>query len=296
MAETGNTKATVSKFERMSVEELEEAIRIYFEADDLDENMENLLLASEVLDRKKEAMGDLVDTDAQWARFQRDYLPLLNDADIEEGDAEGTATPGAQTTETGSKPRRRKPIVLRAFHAVAAAVLIFMLLGLTACAVIPQVRTAVVNFVMNTFGNHSVVSVDTGANEAKDNTTDETEDLKTMEIYELNGYSFSIPAEFELDSISENTKRSVCGFIDDDSSLFIFVGASNFSPIQLDTEETESKTIYINGKEGFVIEKGSKKYVAWGDPESDRIIYILGENVNEEILLNIARTFIPLED
>ena len=92
MGETGNN-ATVSKYENMSVEELEEAIRIFLQAEDMDDNMDELLLASEVLDRKKEAMGDHIDTDAQWARFQREYLPLLNDADIEEGEAEKDSTP-----------------------------------------------------------------------------------------------------------------------------------------------------------------------------------------------------------
>ena len=287
MAETGNTKATVSKFERMSVEELEEAIRIYFEADDLDENMENLLLASEALDRKKEAMGDLVDTDAQWARFQRDYLPLLNDEDIEEGDVEGTAAPGAQATETGSKTHRRKPIALRAFHAVSAAVLIFMLLGLTACAVIPQVRTAVVNFVMNTFGSHSVVSADVGDDGLKPIDT---------ETYGLDGYTVCVPKEYELDSVVKTNTVSNCMFLRNESSVFVYISPSDFSTVQFDTEETEIKSVIINGKEGFSIKKGSKIYITWGDQENNKIIYVSGENVSEELLLNIAETFIPLED
>lgn len=284
MAETGNTKATVSKFERMSVEELEEAIRIYFEADDLDENMENLLLASEVLDRKKEAMGDLVDTDAQWARFQRDYLPLLNDADIEEGDAERTDAPGVQTTETGSKPHRRKPIALRAFHAVAAAVLIFMLLGLTACAVIPQVRAVVVNFVINTFGSHSVVSTNIGDDEARPIDT---------ETYELNGYTFEIPAEYELDSVVKKGNYSNCWFTCNHSLIVVYISTSDYSPIQLDTEDTETKSIKIGGKEGYAIKKGAKVYLTWGDPDNNELIYLSGENVDEEELLQIASTFVP---
>ena len=287
MGETGNN-ATVSKYENMSVEELEEAIRIFLQAEDMDENMDELLLASEVLDRKKEAMGDHIDTDAQWARFQREYLPLLNDADIEEGEAEKDSTPGAQTTENGSKSSKRKPIALRAFHAIAAAVLIVMILGLTACATIPQVRTAVVNFVLNTFGKNSVVYMDTN--------DDEPMSIAMVETYELNGYAFEIPAEFELDSVVQEKSHAVCGFINEDASLFIFIGSSNHSPVQLDTEETEAKTVMINGKEGFVIEKGNNKYVAWGDTESDRVFYVSSENVSAENLLKIANTFIPIQE
>ena len=286
MGETGNN-ATVSKYENMSVEELEEAIRIFLQAEDMDENMDELLLASEVLDRKKEAMGDHIDTDAQWARFQREYLPLLNDADIEEGEAEKDSTPGAQTTENGSKSSKRKPIALRAFHAVAAAALIIMLLGLTACATIPQVRTAVVNFVINTFGSHSVALGDTNSDEVKPIDT---------ETYELAGYVFEIAAEYELDSNVGKHKYSYCSFINNNSSVVVYVSSSDYSPVQFDTEDTEIRDITINGKEGFVIKKGSNECITWGDTENDRIIYVSGDNVQEEILLNIADTFVPLED
>lgn len=290
MAETGNTKATVSKFERMSVEELEEAIRIYFEADDLDENMENLLLASEVLDRKKEAMGDLVDTDAQWARFQRDYLPLLNDEDIEEGEAEGadidkTIKMTGKVHDPCSSGKKRT--AKRVFHAVAVAALIALVLGLTACATIPQIRESIVNF-LRSFGNHSVVSVDT--DDAEMNLITEAE------TYELAGYTFCVPKEYELDYIVEDESRCACDYIYGGSSIFIYIGSSDHSPVQLDTEDTEAKTITINGKEGLIIEKESWKYVTFGDPESDRIVFISGENVEEETLLNIANTFIPLND
>jgi len=290
MAETGNIKATVSKFERMSVEELEEAIRIYFEADNLEENMENLLLASEVLDRKKEAMGDRVDTDAQWDRFQRDYLPLLNDEVIEEGDAEKAEIDKIiKITEKAQVPcRGKKRTAKRVFHVVAAAALIVLILGLTACAVIPQVRTCVVNFVMNTFGNNSVIYMD--------NSDDELTPIAKTETYELNGYSFDISAEYGLDAVVEDYKYSYCIFYSNDSTIVVYVSSSDYSPVQLDTEETETRSVIINGKEGFVIEKGNKKYVTWGDLDSKRIIYVSGEKVGEEILLKIAGTFVPLED
>lgn len=289
MAETEKTNATVSKFERMSVEELEEAIRIYLQADDLEENTEDLLLAAEVLDRKKEAMGDHVDTDAHWDRFQRDYLPFLDEKTSDEGDAEKAKDNVIKMSETDSVScdTGKKPTAKRVIRVVAVAALIVLVLGLTACAVIPQVRDGIVSF-LRSFGNHSVVSGD--SNDA------ELSPIADTETYELAGYAFCIPKEYELDSRVEDDRRACCGFNGNNSAIIIYISSSNYNPLQFDTEEAESKAIQINGTEGYIIKKGSNEYVTWGSSIDNRIIYIYGENVIEEVLLNIANTFTPLNE
>ena len=289
MAETEKTNAAVSKFARMTVEELEEAIRVYLQADALDENMDDLLLAADELQRRKEALGDHIDTDAHWERFKRDYLPLLDEAD-EEGDAEEEYDHAITPAEMGPETRgHSKHILLRVFRTVAAAALITLILGMTACAFIPQVRASVVRFVVRTFGNHSVVSM-----EPEDTEPAVSEPSGKTEIYELAGFTFEVPEEFELDSTTITGNRARCLLLSDDASITVNIISSEENKYVLDTEDVDAKAVKIGDVEGLLVPQGENLSLSWGLPNDSVMVYLLGNNTNEQTLLKIANSFAPV--
>lgn len=297
MADAETNNQAVSRFSQLSVEELEALIRLYAEKDD-EESLQNMMLAADELTRKKKEQGFSVDVDAYWERFQRDYLPLLEDDAEGSSRLEGDNFRSVISSKTFAakqypgKPGIARRVIARTYHVVAAAVLIVLVLGMTACAAIPSVRASVVNFVVKTFGNHSVVSLEAEDQETHGTAVVESDSGTTT--YELGDFTFEIPSRFMPGTVIADNEKTYysCELYDDDSEIYVHIYSQNSIFSSVDTEDSNAEYLMIQGCEGIIVQKDNYIQISWAIPPSEEIIILTVQNLDKDTSIQIANSFV----
>ena len=81
---------------------------------------------------------------------------------------------------------------------------------------------------------------------------------------------------------------------DEDKSIALDISGSTTIVLNVDTEDADSITnIIIHGFEGFLIEKGNKIHIVWGDSEQGKYVNIVCMNIDKEVALAIAENMRP---
>lgn len=122
-APEGNQKRDYSRYDQMSTQELEELLRLDFQAsEDGDSDLDAIMYISDLLAKR----NGPPDSQAAWAQFQTKYRPYADGRSLYDFDDEsdGPVPEAAQAPQTGRRPARhlRRLVIL-------AAVLIVCLLG-----------------------------------------------------------------------------------------------------------------------------------------------------------------------
>lgn len=178
--------------------------------------------------------------------------------------------------EAAKKLRCRK--VLRT---VLVAAVVMSMLATSVCALVPEVKEKVLNFVMDITENVIHFSI---------------RPIEKVEIIQKN-YTFGyIPEEFEYqsDGCDDFSVWEIYSSKSDPTKKIIFIVCYGFDSTVAgyDNEEGTSEEITVGCYEGLLIQKEDRWQAALYDSENNNFLDIVFENVDKEVVLKMLYSII----
>lgn len=160
----------------------------------------------------------------------------------------------------------------RILNRVAVAAAVMMLMFTTAFAASPTFRTSTLNLIIQTFDDHTSLSF--------------AEPADTLQYTIVAGWlpnGFTLEASERNSTVVWNTYKS-----SDNREMHMALYDEDGSSLGTDTENANVQNMDIQGYHAMVIEKENSIQIVWGDMTRNIFVEILGINMSEDDMLQIA--------